>query len=122
MSRTANEEASLFAKRGGLFGWFSEIENISTFTLDTALASVSKIHLKEKNKINNLKPLCSPPLFYSSYFNQLSEGFVHLVQNAGGIMYEILDRVQVIERDQQNVFGPRAQQHLVFEGHSHEVI
>jgi len=57
-----------------------------------------------------------------SYFNQLSESFIHLVQNARGIVYEILDGVQVIECDQQNVFGPRAQQHLVFESHSHKVI
>lgn len=57
-----------------------------------------------------------------SYLNQLSESFIHLVQNARGIVYEILDRIQVIERDQQNVFGPRAQQHLVFESHGHKVI
>lgn len=57
-----------------------------------------------------------------SYFNQLSESFVHLVQNARSIMHKILDCIQVIECDQQNVFGPRAQQHLVFESHRHKVV
>lgn len=57
-----------------------------------------------------------------SYLDQLSESFIHLVQNARGITNEILDCIQVIERDQQNVFGPRTQQDLVFESHSHKVI
>lgn len=79
---------------------------------------VSMISFKEK--ISN--PSVSHHYSKDSYVNQLSESFIHLVQNARRFMYEILDRVQVVECDQQNVFGPRAQQHLVFESHGHKVI
>lgn len=64
----------------------------------------------------------SHPFSEESYFDQLPEGLIHLVQNGRGVGDEILDGIQVVERDQQNVPGPRAQQHLVFEGHSHEVV
>lgn len=45
-----------------------------------------------------------------------------MIQNARGIADEIFDGIQVIERDQQDVFGPGTQQDLVLESHSHEVI
>lgn len=64
----------------------------------------------------------SHPSPEDSYFHQPPEGLIHLVQDARGIGDEILDGIQVVEGDQQNVPGPRAQQHLVFEGHSHEVV
>lgn len=57
-----------------------------------------------------------------SHLNQLSESFIHLVQNARGITDEIFDGIQVIECDQQDVFGPGTQQDLVLESHSHEII
>lgn len=78
--------------------------------------------LKEKtNKIISNHSV-SHPFPKDSYINQPSESFIHLIHNPRGIIYEILDGIQVIEGDQQNVPGPGAQQHLVFESHCHQVI
>uniref|UniRef100_A0A2D4IF21 Uncharacterized protein n=1 Tax=Micrurus lemniscatus lemniscatus TaxID=129467 RepID=A0A2D4IF21_MICLE len=54
--------------------------------------------------------------------NELAQGNINLVQNFGRFIDKIFNGIQVVESDEQKVPGSRAEENLVFESHSHQII
>lgn len=56
------------------------------------------------------------------YLNKLLVRLVNLVQDAGCVFHKVSDCIHVVEGDQEDVLWSWAEQHLILEGHSHQVV
>lgn len=56
------------------------------------------------------------------YLYELFVCLINLAENAWGVLHKILDGIHMVEGHKEDIFGPRAEEHLVLEGHGHQVI
>lgn len=78
------------------------------------------------NPVQKLEILENTPhytsFFLFFYLHDLPVCLVHLVHDRRRVFDELSDGVDVVVRDEQQVFRPRTEKYLVFEGHDHQLV